>query len=119
MYSKAVSVGLSQIEIQILSIHLTSQTELSIKILSYTQTAHKIPIAKIQITIHVTGYICHLVPTSTRSRPVTTGSNNRVRPLSGVSTISSESDIQPALMPSLFPHVPPTVNFVTDGEKGT
>ncbi|KAK2180874.1 hypothetical protein NP493_421g01044 [Ridgeia piscesae] len=50
------------------------------------------------------------------SRSVTV-SPTRVRALSAVSTISSDSELQVALMPSLFPYVPPTINFVLDGQK--
>ena len=45
-------------------------------------------------------------------------SPTRVRALSAVSTISSDSDLQVALMPSLFPYVPPTINFVLEGQRG-
>ena len=53
------------------------------------------------------------------------GSRASLRPLSSVSTLSAASssstlggDLRPALTPSLFPHVPPTINFVEAGEKG-
>ena len=53
-----------------------------------------------------------------KSRPSTA---SRTRPMSAVSTLSatSSSDLQPAFTTSLFAHVPPTINFVTEGEKGT
>ena len=46
-------------------------------------------------------------------------STSRSRPVSAVSSVSTAGDLQPALTPSLFAHVPPTLNFVQEGEKGS
>ena len=54
-------------------------------------------------------------PAAGRAGRPTTG---RTRPVSAVSTLSSNSDQLPALTASLFPNVPPTINFVNVGEKG-
>ena len=45
-------------------------------------------------------------------------SPHKRRSASVVSSASSDSDLAPALMPSLFPNVPPTINFVHEGDKG-
>ena len=45
-------------------------------------------------------------------------STSRSRPVSAVSSVSTAGDLHPALTPSLFAYVPPTINFVQEGEKG-
>ena len=55
--------------------------------------------------------------TSARTGSARSRHQQQQRCLSATSTVSSDSDLQPALMPSIFPQVPPTVNFVAAGEK--
>ena len=40
------------------------------------------------------------------------------RLMTAVSNACTSSDFHPALKPSLFPNVPPTLNFVGEGDKG-
>lgn len=54
---------------------------------------------------------------SARSRAAGAGEERTrsfVRPL----TSSGETVVQPALRPSLFPAIPPTINFILEGERG-
>jgi len=52
----------------------------------------------------------HCVPSSSSSSPLSSDSSLR-------SSTSLGTGSHQALMPSLFSHVPPTVNFVLDGQK--
>lgn len=59
---------------------------------------------------------CASITRSAHSRDIGAGEDHAhfpVRP----GTSSSETGTQPAFRPSLFPAIPPTINFVTEGEK--
>ena len=67
-------------------------------------------------------HVFHVTVPVTMMRKLMSHSSAEVSPRDNVSTLSSltfvNDSVQPALVPSLFPRVPPTLNFVVSGQKG-